>query len=74
MNLETVEELAEQIADWCGVYGSCHSDGEKGCRFTEKNPACCRVGFTDEIEKRIRESVKNDKRLQKIRRLVKNGV
>lgn len=68
MNFETVSELAEQIADWCGIYGACKSDGETGCRFDLQNPVCCRVGFMGGIEDRIREAVKNDERIALWRR------
>lgn len=52
--LETPDELAEQIADWCGVYGS-GPDGDhpKDCK--------CRNCFTFEVEQRIRQSVNNEK-------------
>lgn len=66
MNFETVPELAEQIADWCGIYGACSSDGDTGCRFDLQNPICCRVGFTEAMEQRIREAVKNDARVNHI--------
>ncbi len=54
--LETPEELADKIADWCGVYGS-HTDGEK-------NP--CRICFVDEVTERIRKSVENEAKLSQL--------
>ncbi len=45
--LETPIELAEQIADWCGIYGT-DDDPEK------------RQHFESEVAERIRESVKNE--------------
>lgn len=64
MYLETVEDLAEQVADWCGVYGACKSDGETGCNYDKDNPLCCRVGFIGAIKERIAESVKNTELLK----------
>ena len=57
--IETVEELAEQVADWCGVYGGGPENGAD-------HPAdCkCRICFTGMVERRIRASVENDKRLE----------
>lgn len=62
--VETVEDLAETLADWCGVYGSCKSNGETGCELEESKPDCCRMGFVDVMQKRIRESVENEKMLR----------
>lgn len=35
MQIETVDELAEQIADWLGIYGSCKKEnplnGDEEC-------------------------------------------
>ena len=59
-HVETVQELAGQIADWCGIYGACESDGESGCRYDLNNPICCRVGFTGGIAERIKQAVQND--------------
>lgn len=64
--LETPSDLAEEIADWVGVYGSCKSDGYKGCQISNKLD-CCRVGFIEEVEKRIRESVSNETLLLSIK-------
>jgi hypothetical protein len=52
-NLETPDELAENIADLCGVYGGHNED--------EKQP--CRICFTGDMTYRIREAVKNENRL-----------
>jgi len=53
--LETPNELAEQIADWCGVYGG---GPENGSDHPEK--CKCRMCFCGMVEHRIRESVKNE--------------
>ena len=59
-NLETVNELADTIADWCGIYGTCKSDGETGCELVDEKPFCCRMGFLDAMSRRIEMAVKND--------------
>lgn len=65
MKIETVEDLAEQIADWIGIYGGCKAVGEIGCTYDKfDNPCCCRVGFINAMEERIREAVENDKKLE----------
>jgi hypothetical protein len=50
---EMPRELAEQIADWVGVYGS-HNN-----KCTEEEP--CRMCFTEEVVGRIRAAVQNEK-------------
>lgn len=54
-NLETPEELADEIADLVGIYGG-HEDGES---------KTCRVCFVSGFADRIRQSVKNEERLQR---------
>ena len=55
--LETPEELAEQIADWAGVYGA-GPDGD--------HPAdCkCRLCFVGMVEQRIRASLANETKVK----------
>ena len=50
--LETPPELADRLANLCGVYGAHDSDRE---------PCRCRVCFCVEMAGRIRESVANEK-------------
>ena len=64
MVVETVEDLTHEIANWLGIYGSCKSTGDEGCEFDESKPFCCRVGFMENIENRMRNAVENDKRLE----------
>lgn len=67
MNIETVEELAEQIADWCGIYGGCKNitEDDNNCTYDKfKNPACCRNGFIEAITERMIDAVENDKKLR----------
>lgn len=62
MEIETVDDLANQIADWLGVYGCCkHGDG-----CDDPNPLCCRIGFMMTFPDRIRAAVDNDNKLEKI--------
>jgi len=62
-HLETPEELAEQIADWCGIYGT--PTEEEQIENHGHLPECkCRMCFTVEIQERIRESVKNEEKLR----------
>jgi hypothetical protein len=63
MNIETVDELCEEIANWIGVYGCCKaSAGDVDCE--NENPCCCRTGFMMVMPDRIREAVENDKKLE----------
>ena len=63
MNIETVEDLAETLADWLGIYGGCKSDGDTGCEFDKDKPFCCRQGFVSEMKERIVKAVENDNKL-----------
>lgn len=68
MKIETVEDLAQQMADWLGIYGSCKNvdETQNNCTYEECNPFCCRVGFLEAIEQRIRKSVQNDAIIEKL--------
>lgn len=48
MAIETLDDIAEQVADWCRVYGAC--DG------TCHNERCCRVGFVPALIERMRRA------------------
>ena len=65
MNIETTEDLCNQIADWIGVYGCCKSaaEGHDECQH-EGNPLCCRVNFVMVLQERMVEAVENDKKLE----------
>lgn len=63
MEIETVSELVDKLADWLGIYGGCKSNGEEGCELTEAKPFCCRSGFCQIMEDRIRTAVENDEKL-----------
>lgn len=46
MEIETVSDLANVIADWIGVYGACKDEGKSDeCEFSEKKVTCCRIGL-----------------------------
>lgn len=63
-HIETPDEIAEQVADWIGLYGGCKSDGDDGC--DEKNPFCCRQGFVMDLTERIRTSVENEQKIESL--------
>ncbi len=60
VQLETVEELAESIADAAGVYGcGCSNTDENG--FENHPITCnCRICFVESMKERIWQAVKND--------------
>lgn len=64
MDIETVDDLANQIGDWVGCYGCCKAaeKGEDGCE--DKNPFCCRIGMMMWLPDRIRKAVENDKKIE----------
>lgn len=66
MNIETVEDLANEVANWIGCYGACKANerGQEDCH--DENPFCCRVGFMMEFPDRIRAAVENDKKLEQV--------
>ena len=61
-NIETPEELAEQIANWVGVYGS-GLDDEHDEPLHKAHQ--CRVCFVSALTHRIRQSVANEQALQR---------
>ena len=65
MEIETVDDLANQIADWLGVYGCCkRAETFEDC--CDPNPLCCRIGFMMVFPDRIRQAVANDQKLQEV--------
>lgn len=68
MQIETLEELVEQLADWYGVYGGCknpdNDQPQDRCTMDAEKPFCCRAGFTMVIEERIRKAIENEKMLE----------
>jgi hypothetical protein len=62
-NIETPDELADEILNWVGCFGCCPAEenGQDTCE--NKNPFCCRVGAMTWLPDRIRASVENEKKL-----------
>lgn len=67
MEIETVADLADAIADLIGVYGACKSKHPECCDHKEgqerEDKLCCRVRFVGDMETRIRNAVGNDAHL-----------
>jgi hypothetical protein len=57
MNIELPADLAEQVADWLGIYGHC--DQQK-CK---EDFTCCRTGFAPYFTERIQCAVLNEQKL-----------
>lgn len=68
MEIETSEDLANQLADWLGIYGGCKNEtaDDNNCIYDKSKPFCCRQGFCSALQERIRGSVKNDKIVNQI--------
>lgn len=68
MNIETVDDVVNHIADLIGCYGACKAKStESGCDLCpETKIDCCRVGFTMEMADRIRDAVHNEDKLNSI--------
>lgn len=68
MNIETTEDLADQIADWLGIYGGCKniSNDDDLCTYDRNKPFCCRQGFASAIKERMIEAVENEKKLKSV--------
>lgn len=70
VHLETVEELAESLADIGGIYG-CGEGGDNG--FADHPETCnCRICFVSAITERIRQAVKNDIFLSNMKEMSKS--
>jgi hypothetical protein len=66
MEIETVEDLANEIANWIGCYGCCKSAEEGKDECEDKSINCCRVGFMMVMPDRIRKAVENENKLKNI--------
>lgn len=64
MEIETLDDVLNELADKIGVYGCCKpaSEGKEECN--ETNSCCCRVGFMMEYKERIHSAIENEKRLE----------
>jgi len=65
MNIEKVDDLADEIGNWLGCYGCCKA-AEKGEDCEDTNPFCCRIGLMMWLPDRIRNAVKNEELLESI--------
>lgn len=65
MNIETVDDLCNDIADKLGVYGCCKA-AEIGEDCENPDPCCCRIGFMLVFPDRIRAAVENEKKLEQV--------
>jgi len=55
--IETLDDIVEQIADWCGAYG-CGPD-------EDHPPDCkCRICFTIGLKERIHKAVEVERKLR----------
>lgn len=56
--IETLDDIVEQIADWCGAYGCGIGDGEhaEDCK--------CRICFTIGLKERVRKAVEVERKLR----------
>lgn len=65
MEIETVDDLADQICDWVGCYGGCkHSETGDGC--TDESIFCCRIGAMMVLPDRIINAVRNSDKLDEL--------
>ena len=62
MNIETIEDIIDELADKIGVYGCCKSTDADGC--DNSDPLCCRVGFSMVYKDRIYQAIENEKKLE----------
>lgn len=59
--IESVDELAEELADYVGAYGAHTRDSDLLTDNIETAVGCCRVCFVEHISKRIRTAVANER-------------
>lgn len=65
MEIETLVDYVEWLADRMGIYGGCTAYDEKGEATEDDKCFGCRICWSDEMEIRIRSAVKNQDALQK---------
>lgn len=61
MNIETIDDIVEEMATKLGVYGACKSTDPDGC--DNNDMCCCRVGFTMVLKDRIYQALENENKL-----------
>lgn len=64
MNIETIDDIIEDIADKLGVYGACKSTDPDGC--DNDNDLCCRCGFSMALKDRIYAALENENKLKSV--------
>ena len=62
MNIETIDDIVEDIANKLGVYGACKSNSSDGC--DNDDDFCCRVGFAMILKERIYTAIENENKLK----------
>jgi len=71
VNMETVEELAESIADSVGVYGCGCSDTDANGFENHPDTCNCRICFVESMKERIVQAVHNDVFLSNVKEMSK---
>ncbi len=66
MNIETIDDLCNDLADKLGVYGCCKSQVENDGKCTNDDPLCCRTGFMIVMRDRIINAVENERKLNQL--------
>lgn len=66
MEIETIDDICNEVADKIGVYGACKAaeQGKDSCE--EECYTCCRVGFMLTMPERIRMAFANELKLAEI--------
>jgi len=63
MNIETIDDILNELADKLYVYGCCKAATKAVDVCEEKDPCCCRVGFMIEYRERINKAIENEEKL-----------
>ena len=63
--IETVDELAESIADMCGVHGVPNSD-DINFNDDHDDKCRCRICFVEDMKERIQQAVENGNLLKEV--------
>jgi len=71
VNMETVEELAESIADSLNIYGCGSSDTDENGFENHPDTCNCRICFVENMKERIVQAVHNDVFLSNVKELSK---
>lgn len=66
MKVEVLEDVLEELADKLDAYGTCADKEVTDCKYAKNSSTCCRVRFMIEYEKRIREAIDNENKLNQV--------